>query len=114
LVIFLVAANSAAAPADLADALILLLLLLLSRSFVKGISVLKSNIIRLKLCPCATPTCEGGASNPVPAISNQTAAAGGGCAEAATVDRGGESRDDNDGQSTTVVVNVKVVMQQQM
>jgi len=52
-------------------------------------------------------------SNLVPASSNQTAlAAGGGCAAAATVD--GESRDDNDGQSTTVAVDVKVVMQQQM
>jgi len=57
------------------------------------------------LCLCAT--CNGGASNPVPTGSNQTAAAG--CAAAVTVDRGGVSRENNVSESTTVTINVKGV-----
>jgi len=53
-------------------------------------------------------------SNPVPAGSYQTAAAAGGGCTAAVTDTCGQSRDDNDGKSTTVAVNVKVFMKQQM
>lgn len=63
------------------------------------------------LCLCATAAGDGGADNPVPGGSTQSAAAAAGRAADPAGDRDG---DDNDGGSTTVAVNRQVDLQQQM